>query len=273
MAAYDEETVQALRIFGGQLKHWRGLRGFTQEDLGRAVSCSADLIASIEQGRRVARPPFYDLADEALGAQGSIKAVEKHILQRTRYPAFFAEFAEQEQCAVGVDYYGSLAIPGLLQTEAYARAVIGAFSPMLDEDEIERLVAARMERRRLLDRRPPAMLGFVIDEAVLQRPLGGSAVLKEQLSQVVHIAKNNNNVTLQVLPLDCEENAGLDGSFSLLETGERQMVTYIEHPGGGQWMAKPEEFSLLHQRYGIIRAQALTIRDSLALIEKVAGEL
>lgn len=272
MAAYDEETVQALRIFGGQLKHWRGLRGFTQEDLGRALSCSADLIASIEQGRRVAQPPFYDLADDVLDAQGSIKAVEKLVMDKTKYPAFFAEFAEQEQRAVSLDYYGSLAIPGLLQTEVYARAVIGAFSPLLDDDEVERLVGARMERRTLLDRKPPAMLGFVVDEAVLKRPLGGSAVLKEQLRQVAQIAQNNN-VTLQVLPLDCEENAGLDGSFTLLETAERQMITYIEHPGGGQWVAKPEEFSLLHQRYGIIRAQALTIRDSLALIEKVAGEL
>jgi len=272
VAAYDEETMQMLRYFGGQLKHWRGLRNFTQDDFAKRVGYSSETVASIEQGRRVAQPPFFDNADKVLGALGSIKAAEEHIVRKTKYPAFFAEFAEAEQNAVSLDYYGAMAIPGLLQTEAYARAAIGCRCPAYDEDEVARLVQARMDRKALLTRKPPARLGFVIEEPVLRRPIGGRAVLKEQLTYLAEIARRTN-VKLQVMPTHCEEPPGLEGAMTLLETQERQMVAYIEHQGGSQWVTKPAEFSVLLHRYGIIRAQALTTRDSLGMIEKMAGEL
>jgi len=104
VAAYDDETMQMLRYFGGQLKHWRGLRGFTQDDFAKRIGYSSETVASIEQGRRVAQPPFYDKADGTLGAQGSIKAAEEHIVKKTKYPAYFAEFADAEKNCFSLDF-------------------------------------------------------------------------------------------------------------------------------------------------------------------------
>ncbi|MEU6175764.1 helix-turn-helix transcriptional regulator [Streptantibioticus parmotrematis] len=266
-----EETAQMLRYFGSQVKHFRGLKGMTQDELAKAVGYSLDTIASIEQGRRPPPLKFFDPADCVLCA-GGIIANAKQFLEFPRYPAFFAEFADAEAKAVSACYYAGVAIPGMLQTEAYARAVIGGYCPPYGDEQVEQYVAARLERQALITRRPPCVLGFIIEYSALRRPMGGQAVLREQLLHIAQVARRNN-VTLQVMPEDTEEHAGLDGAVILLETEERQMVAYVEYPGGSQWVSKPDEFSILHQRYGIMRAQALTTRHSLALIEKLAGEL
>ncbi len=272
MAAYDDETMQLLRFFGSQIKHLRNLRGYTQEEFGKRIGYAVDTIASIEQGRRIAQARFYALADDALEANGLVKAAEAHISMKTKYPAFFAEFAEEERKAITLDYFASQAIPGLIQTEAYAQAMFESWCPPYEDEETARLVNVRLERQELFARKPLPVLGFVIEENVLRRPLGGPEVLHEQLLQVLEIGKRSN-VTIQVMPQSCRQHAGLNGAMTLMETAERQMVAYVEHQAGSQWVTKPAEFSVLHQRYGIIRAQALTTADSMALIEKVAGEL
>ncbi|WP_158288149.1 helix-turn-helix transcriptional regulator [Streptomyces sp. ICBB 8177] len=266
-----EETAQMLRYFGSQVKHFRGLKGMTQEELGKAVGYSLDTIASIEQGRRPPPLKFFDPADCVLCA-GGIIANAKRFLEFPRYPAFFAEFADAEAKAISVSYYECMAIPGPLQTEPYARAAISAYCPPYSPEQVDQYVAARLERKALLTRKPPAILGFVIEHAVLRRPIGGREAFKKQLLHVAEAARRNN-VTLQVMPDGCEEHAGLEGPMTLLETEDRRMVGYVEYQGGSEWVSKPEDVSVLHQRYGIIRAQALTTRDSLALIESLAGEL
>jgi hypothetical protein len=98
-------------------------------------------------------------------------------------------------------------VPGLLQTEAYARATFSIRTPALDEEEIEHGVAARLACQVLLTRAPKPFLAFVIEEAVLRRPLGGRVVLKEQIVRLLACARTNY-VTIQVMPTECEEHAG-----------------------------------------------------------------
>lgn len=271
VSGFDEETMQALRLFGGQLKHWRGLRGWTQEEFARRVGYSCELVASIEQGRRVARPPFCQQADDALNARGAIKVAGAHINTMVKRAAIVGELPDVEGQAVCLDFFDPMAIPAVLRTEEYARAVVSGFCPTPDDGELDLLVADDLARGAVLDRRPSARIGFVIEESVLRRPLGGRGVLGDQLGRVAEIARRGN-VTLQVLPMDCEEHAGLSGSIALLETSERHQVAHIEHAGGGQWITSPKDVSVLYQRYGIIRAQAMTTRDSLDLIEKLAAD-
>ncbi|MCQ4085041.1 helix-turn-helix domain-containing protein [Streptomyces sp. RB6PN25] len=271
MAAVGGEGSSNLRYFGALVKLFRDLTGMTQAELSEAVGYSLDTVSSVEQGRRPPSPVFVDKVDEVLHANGVLRAGKPH-LEREKYRAFFAQFADEERGAVSLQSYEAMVVPGLLQTERYAQAVIGYRCPPFDEEEIERHVAARLERQALLTRKPLPILGFVIDESVLYRKVGGREVLKEQLLHLADCSRLRN-LSLQVMHFDSDEQPGLDGSMVLLETAGRQKVAYVEVQGVSQWVSKPIELSVLEARYGIIRAQALTTRDSLALIEKVAGEL
>ncbi len=266
---YDDETSQALRVLGGLLKHWRGLRGMTQAELAVRVRVSAELVASVEQGRRRPREPFFALADEALGAGGSIRVVEPFVRQVVRRPVIPGEVAEAERGAVFLSYFEAMAIPAVMQTEAYARATFAGFAPVMDHDRLDALIADRLKRAAVLDRRPLPRITFVIEESALRRPVGGRQVTREQLVRVAEIA-GRRNVAVQVLPMDCEDHAGLTGSTLLMETARLEQVAYVEHAGGALWIDSPKEMSLQQQRYGTLRAQAMNTRDSLDLIEKLA---
>ncbi len=272
VSEYAEETDQALRVLGGLLKHWRGLRGMSQRDLAERLPCSYELLASIEQGRRRPREPFFEQADAALGAQGSIKAMEPFLRHVVKRPVISGDLPEKEAGALNLAYFDALAVPAVMQTEAYTRATFAGFAPVLDDDGLDELIADQLARRAVLDRTiRPVRLSFVMDESVLRRPVGGWAVFADQLRRIAEIGRRRN-VSMQVLPLDCEDHAGLSGSTLLMETVDRMQVAYVEHAGGGQWIVSPRDVSLLHQRYGTLRAQAMTTRDSLDLIEKLATD-
>lgn len=271
MAEFDEETVQALRLFGALLKHWRGLLNLTQEDVARLLPCSYDLFASIEQGRRVPHPPFFQRADDVLRAGGAIQAAAAHLTTMAKRAVVVGDLPDMEEQAVCLDFFDAMTVPAVMRTEAYARAVVCGFSPVLDDERLAAVVADDLARGAVLDRRPSVRIGFVIEEGALRRPIGGRTVLRDQLGRIAQIARRGN-VSLQVLPLDCEEHAGLSGPIALLETAERHHVAHVEHAGGGQWITSPKDVSVLYQRYGVLRAQAMTTRDSLGLIEKMAAD-
>jgi hypothetical protein len=162
-------------------------------------------------------------------------------------------------------------IPGLLQTEDYARALIAGHTPPLDDETIERRVAARLARQSLLLSKTALVIGFVIEEVALRRPVGGEAVLKGQLLRLLEVAALRN-VSVQVMPTRRWEHNGLIGSMVLLETSERRTLAYTEAQGISMVVADRDEVSVFGQRYGIIRAQALGTEESTCLIEQLAGE-
>jgi transcriptional regulator with XRE-family HTH domain len=264
-------TPQSWATFGLMLGHFRGLKGLTQAELGQLMGYSESQVASVEQGRRPALPDFVRKAEALLEARGALLKLEKTI-SLDGLPAFFANFAAIEAEAVTLYTYETHVIPGLLQTEEYARAVIGARCPPLDDEEIERRVAVRMTRQGVLTRRPPLITGFVIEESLLRRRIGGGAVLKAQHLRLLECA-GMRNLQIQVMPLDAEEHAGVDGPFVLVEGADRRDLAYVEGQGASVLISNPEEVSVIKARYGIIRAQALTPRDSADLIRKLAKEL
>jgi hypothetical protein len=168
--------------------------------------------------------------------------------------------------------YDTLVINGLLQTRDYAAAVLGARCPSLESDEVERRVEARIARQALFTRSPSAQLAFVIEEAVLHRLGGGPEVLRTQLQRLLEVA-TLRGTTIQVLPLEYEAHAGYDGSMHLLETPDRQQLGYLEAQGHSFLVDDRNRVSELHQRYAMIRSQALNARESARLIEQRAGEL
>ncbi|MFD5049416.1 Scr1 family TA system antitoxin-like transcriptional regulator [Streptomyces tendae] len=156
---------------GNQIKRWRSIANVSREALATAATYAPETIASMERGVRMPSPRLLDIADELCGAQGMLSAAKEYV-RRERYSARAVDFIEREREATSLWTYEVVLIPGLLQTRAYAQALIDNRIPPLDVETVEERVAARMERQAILtEPKPPVGLSFVLYEAVLRSPL------------------------------------------------------------------------------------------------------
>ncbi|UTP34595.1 helix-turn-helix domain-containing protein [Streptomyces rapamycinicus] len=259
-----------VKCIGRQVKLFRERAGLTQAQLGEAIGYSEEQVSSVEQGRRVPQPEFLDAADEALEAFGVLRAAKEEVAN-VQLPAFFRGAARLEAQATEFHAYDSQVVNGLLQTQEYARVIYRMRRPVLDEKTVEQRVSARLARQELFAHRPAPAMSFVTEETVLRRPLGGEEVLRGELEHLLSIGQMRN-VELQVMPTNRRDHAGLGGPFALLERKGRQLVAYSEVQGRGTLVTDRKAVRELEQRYGIIRAQALTPQESLDFIEKLRGE-
>jgi transcriptional regulator with XRE-family HTH domain len=266
-----DSNGEFLRCFGRQMKLLREAAGLTQAQLAERVGYTEALIAAVEQGRRIPRPELVDAVDRAVGARGVLIAMKGEVA-KARYPGFFRRYAQLEPEAVELHSYSNHVVKGFLQTEEYARAVFRMWRPLLDEETIEQGVATRMDRRKLFARRPAPLLSFVIEEHVLRRPLGGPDVLRGQLEQLL-LYGHERNVEMQVMPTWRDEHAGLAGPFTLIHLADQRRMAYMEVQDTSALYSDPKKVSPLEATYGVLRAQALTPRESLVFIEKLLGEL
>ncbi|MET8437462.1 helix-turn-helix transcriptional regulator [Streptomyces sp900116325] len=267
----DEPGTGVVSAFGRQLKLPRVRAGLDRTEFGKRVGYSAESVASFEQGRRTPQAKLIDRADEVLDAGGVLKALKEEV-GRAQFPAFFRDMARLEAEAVELCAYDTLVINGLLQTEKYMRAILSMRRPLLDEETIELRVAARLARQENFNRWPAPLLSFVMEEPLLREPLGGKAVLRGQLEHLLLIG-DKRNVELQVMPLDREDNAGVDGPFTVITRKAGEQFVYAEVQGRSNLLTKRDETNLAAARYGIIRSQALSPRESLDHIAKLLGEL
>ncbi|MGZ3116134.1 helix-turn-helix domain-containing protein [Streptomyces sp. H62] len=267
----DEETAAVLRAVGRQIKMWRESAGLRQAELGAAIGYGEEMVSSVERGRRVPKADFLDRADEVLGAGGKLSTMKEDV-EKARYPKKVRDLAKLEDEAVELGAYASLQIHGLLQTPEYARALYETQQPAYTEDEIERHVAARMARKVVFERVPRPMVTFVQEEVALRRPVGGRMVLRRQLEHLLDVCQLRH-VEIQVMPTDREDHTGLSGSFRVLKLRNGTAVGYTAAQLHSRVTSDPQDVLTLEMRYGRIRAQALSPRESRDFIEKVWGEL
>ncbi|WSD69934.1 helix-turn-helix transcriptional regulator [Streptomyces sp. NBC_01591] len=201
-------------LLGAELRRRRESAGFSQEELGLLLFVSGSFIGQLESGTRRMQLDQAQKLDEILKADGffvrNCAAVKK-----SKYPDHFAEAAEAEAVAKAIREYAPLLIPGLLQTEAYARAVFRAYQPTAPEEEIDDLVAARLERGQLLAHPTTPQLWTVLDEAVLRRRAGSSAVMAEALHHLASLMRQHR-VIVQVLPFSEGAHAAMGGGLKLM---------------------------------------------------------
>ncbi|MFD7164057.1 helix-turn-helix domain-containing protein [Streptomyces violascens] len=257
-------------IFGRQMKRFRVRAGMDRAQLGSRTGYSASTIASYEQGRRIPSGKCITQLDEVLGAHGVLTEFIEE-MERAQFPAFFQDAAVLEKTAVALHVFAVQAVPGLLQTEDYARAVFTMRRPVLGQETIEQRVTARLARQAIFERRPAPTISFVMEESVLHKGLGGRAVKRGQLEQILLIGQRRN-VDIQVMPDDREEHAALSGRFTLIETTEGRRIAYVEAYKSSRLFTDRSTVREVEERYGLLRAQALSPRESLALIEKLLGE-
>nr|WP_189397090.1 Scr1 family TA system antitoxin-like transcriptional regulator [Streptomyces sp. FBKL.4005] len=275
--AEENGSVAVFVLIGRQLKLLRERAGLNQREFGALVGYGPDLISAIERGVRTPRPEFLRRADEVLQANGMFIAVIPQVEEamtraRTRHPEWYRGYAALEEQASSLHIYNNLLVPGLLQTEAYAEAVFRQWRPLLSEEAIAKRVADRMARQQKFEGWPSATFSFVLDESVLLRPLGGPEVHADQLQNLVRIG-SLRTVELQVMPMERAEQPSMDGPFNLLTVRKGEQVAYVEIHTYPRLITDAEEVSVLAERYGLLRAQALRPSESLDLIEKLRGRL
>ncbi|MGV9990459.1 helix-turn-helix domain-containing protein [Streptomyces sp. NPDC003374] len=266
----DDWGIAVVATVGRQLKLRREAAGLRAAEFGLAVGYGEDLVYKIESGRRIPRPEYLDRADEVLGAGGLLAAMKEDV-RRVRYPKKVRDLAKLEARAVEIGMYVCHSISGLLQTPDHARAAFESRQPPYSADEVERMVAARVARQSVFDRTPAPSLGFVLEEAPLRRPLGGTMVWRQQLEHLLEVGRLRH-VTLQVMPTHCEVHPGLDGKIELLKFEDGTALGRAEGAFNSRPTSDPRQLRVLELRYGTIRAQALPPRESLSFIEQLLGE-
>ncbi|MEU2712375.1 helix-turn-helix transcriptional regulator [Streptomyces sp. NPDC007205] len=265
----DAWGVAVIAMVGRQLKLRREAVGMRAADFGRAMGYSEDMVYKLESGKRIPRLEYLDKADTVLKAGGLIAAMKEDV-EKVRYPKKVRALAEVEAKAVEIQLYDPLNIHGLLQTPEYARALLVMRRPAYTEAEVERFFAARMARKSVFERDPAPEVGFVLEEWTLRRPLGGRTQLRRQLEHLLAVAQLRN-VELQVMPMDREEHAGLAGGIEVLKFADGSAVGRSPAVANGRTVEEPKHLRILELRYGIIRAQALTPRESTSFIEELLG--
>ncbi|MEV2231819.1 helix-turn-helix transcriptional regulator [Streptomyces phaeochromogenes] len=266
----DEEAAAVLKAVGRQIKAWREAAGMRQSEFGAAIGYGEEMVSSVERGRRVPQPEFLDKADEVLDAGGKLSAMKKDVTE-ARYPKKVRDLANLEDESVELGAYSNHYVHGLLQTEGYARSLYTMRRPSYTEDEIDRHVSARMARQSVFERIPRPTLTFVQEEVTLRRPIGGKMVLRQQLERLLEVGRLRH-VEIQVMPTDRDDHAGMGGPIRLLKLQDGNTVAHEEGQTSNRLISDPREVQPLEMRYGIIRSQALTPRESLILIEKALGE-
>ncbi|MER5663505.1 helix-turn-helix domain-containing protein [Streptomyces mirabilis] len=257
-------------LLGAELRHARENAGLSQDELGQPLFVSGSFIGQLEAGTRRMHLEYARQIDEILGANGFFERNCK-ALAKSRYPDHFAEAAEAEAIATAIREYAALLIPGLLQTEGYARAVFRAYQPTATEDVIDELVAARLERARLLADPTTPLLWAVLDEAVLRRKVGGTAVMTEALRHVATLAQQHR-VIVQVLPFGAGAHAAMQGTIKLMSFEDAPPLAYLQGPNTGRLEDDPATVTRHELTYDLLGATALSPRESLALIESVAED-
>ncbi|QRX93807.1 MULTISPECIES: helix-turn-helix domain-containing protein [Streptomyces] len=264
-----ESASVALRVFAGQLKLFRELAELSREELGRKLGYAPHTIKAYELGQRIPGASTVEQADELLGARGVLKAAIP-LLEEAQYPTFFRDVAKLERKCVRRCSYETLVVPGLLQTKDYARAVFESHVPALTDDEVERLVSGRLERQGLLTREDRPPVHFIVEQCALERPIGGWKVHREQMASILGRLRLRN-VSLQVMPTNIEEHPCTDGPLVLLEMPDPRTLGYLEGHARSQLVSDRRRVAELVDRYAMIRTQALSTRESIQIIEKLAG--
>ena len=281
MARGSSPTLRKRRLVS-ELRRLREVAGLTIEEVGERLECSASKISRIETARVGVTPrDVRDMLD-AYGADPALIDELVQLAREARRKGWWDEYGDIapgryigfEADAESVRTYQGLMIPGLLQCEAYTRALIREVLPSASPAEVDRRVNLRNARQALLHEEDPLCLQVVIDEAALRRLVGGPEVVREQIRRLLE-AGDLANVTLQVVPFASGGHAAMDGPFVILSFPERldPDVVYIESTRSGVYLEQPSDVQWYSEIFERLSGTALNPADSAMLLEQMARDL
>ncbi|MGP8301096.1 helix-turn-helix domain-containing protein [Streptomyces inhibens] len=253
-------------VFGEVLKHFREAAGLTQEGLAREIPCDRSHVARVEAGTRVPQDTFAKKCDELLGTGGVLMRLWGRIewYPEVHHPDWFERRAQMDAEAVALRAYQERVIPGLLQAPGYAHAL---FSQVASGAAVEERVRARLSRqpRFLADNGP--LYVAVLDESCLRNAVGSPEVMRDQCAHLLRVGQHPN-IRIQVAPAGLFGLVRPRGSMSLIELRNGRWV-YSESLDRGYFNNDPAVYVRYSQTYDVLRADALSARESAALISDV----
>lgn len=252
--------------YGFELRCHREAAGLTQKQLGDIVYCTGSLVGQIETARKLPTLPFSERVDVALGTGGALSRLHE-LVMRSQLPAWFQQVAELEARAMEICTFHTHLVHGLLQTEAYACAVLGA----VDQSHLEDRTSVRLARQRIFDKAEQPVFWAIVSEAVLRQAIGGPEVMREQLAKLLSF-EDDPRINIQVLPFSVGAHAGMQGSFDLFRFPSDPTIVYTEGYGSGHPTANPDTVKDCSLRYDHLQAAALSLKDSAKLIRRVMEE-
>lgn len=280
MALRSSPSIRHRRL-AADLEQLREAAGLSREAVAERLDWHPTKLYRIESARSGITPAdmrhlldLYQVADER--KRESLVALARHARQKgwwTKYDDVFrGSYVELEAEASRLHTFEPIFVPGLLQTEGYIRAVIRA---SLVVSDIERRVAGRLERQRLLERADPPQVWAVVDEAALTRPVGGPAVMAGQLDHLIAV-QDRENVTLQVIRTAVGSHPGMDGAFVLMEFPDPEFfgpVVHLETATDGLYLEEAEEIGRYTLIFDHLRAIALGPDESVAYLRGIKDQL
>jgi transcriptional regulator with XRE-family HTH domain len=278
-------TVQRMLV-GARLRRLRTDLGLTREEAADSIRASEWKIHRLENGQVGFKERDiidllrrYEVSDPAEVAEFLALAREANAPGWWQHygdvlPQWFRTYVDLESAASLIRTYEGQFVPGLLQTDAYMRAVVRGAHLEDSGEEVGRRVRLRMARQMLLTREGPPRLWAVVDEAALRRPVGGREVMRGQLERLVEATKLPN-VTLQVLPFDSGAHPAMVGSFSVLRFPDRELpdVVYLEHLTSALYLDKPDEVDQYLHVMETICVRAAAPDQTVELLERILAEL
>jgi transcriptional regulator with XRE-family HTH domain len=265
-------VVSPLRVFGAMLRHYRTRAHLSQDQLGGLLYCSGDTISKIEAGQR-APSEQLTLACEAIpqlqtgGALLELRVVLQDYLKQRAYPSWFHRWPEREAEATTLRTFELVAVPGLLQAEDYARVMLRTHV-MATDDEVDEMVAARIERQAILVRDKPPMLWVLMDEGLLRRPVGSREVMAGQLRHLIECAARPN-IVIQVIPASIGAHQGMSGNFVIADFADAPSVAYQDTAARGQILEDSDDLGAISLLWDTLNSEALPRPASVELMKEV----
>jgi transcriptional regulator with XRE-family HTH domain len=281
--AAGRKDRDALAWFADELRAHRSAQGWTQADVAAKTSYSESLIAQVETCRKSATPElakaldrvfqtpgFTEDAPDMPGTPGTFGRLVVR-LRNLPFPAAFRSFEPHEREATALYTFEHSFLPGLLQTEAYARAVL-EMHPDVTEDVVNERLAGRLSRQEILERDdpPPPVVCALIDQSALHREIGGPTVMRDQLKHLAAMSRCPN-ITVQVIP-NTGAHPGLLGAFTVADLGGSAGIVNLEDIADGRVTEDAATVSMVALRFHSLRGDALSKGASRDLIEGVIQE-
>ncbi|MFF0460388.1 helix-turn-helix domain-containing protein [Streptomyces mexicanus] len=258
-------------FFGAELKRRREEAGLTQVELGARVFVSGGYIGQFEQAIRKPQLDVAQRIDEVLQTDGIFERLCRKLIDDPRYADYFAHVVELERLATKICEFAPTVVPGLLQTQEYARAVTVAANPFKTDAYVDEIVAARLERSLILDDAARPEYWVILHENVLRIPVGGPQAMAAQLDRLVGLMRERSAV-VTVLPYEAGAYPGMTGDLRLMEFEDAPPVAYTETSFSGTLVDDPAVVKRAQRAYDLLRVAALSPAASLPLIESAAED-
>jgi transcriptional regulator with XRE-family HTH domain len=265
------------RELGVLLRALRNARELTVEQVAAELLCSPSKVSRMETGQRGATLrdirdlcDLYEVTDPA--ERERLMTMAREGKQQGWWQSFalpYNTFVGLEQEATSIKIFHSAVIPGLFQIADYTRAIHRVAAPPLEEPEVEERIQERLTRQQLLTRENPPRVEVILDEAVLHRPIGSPAVMREQLGDIIDAA-SRPHVSVRVVPYATGAHPALESNFILLEFGSQApTIIYVEGLVGNIYLERQQDVDRYQLALELLRGLALSPQDSAALIEKI----